>query len=93
MLLKSYLNMNINKHKREKKVATLSIVLSMTMSCRLKAGMKRTSLSMRNKRKVLSTLTPLDVATAWLASGSLKEFSFSITSYMLTATITPSNML
>ncbi len=45
---------------REKNVATLSIVFSMTTNCLLKAGIKRTSLRIRNNRNVRSTETPLD---------------------------------
>ena len=55
--------MKINKQRSEKNVATLSIVLSITISCLRSAGINLTNLRIRNKRKVLSTLTPLDVAT------------------------------
>lgn len=42
----------------EKNTATLSIVRNMTKSCRLKLGMKRTSLRILNNRNVRSTLRP-----------------------------------
>lgn len=45
---------------KEKNVATLSIVFNMTTSCRLKAGINLTNLSIRNKRNVLKTETPLE---------------------------------
>jgi hypothetical protein len=51
--------MKMNKIKREKKVATLSMVRSITISWRLSAGIKRTILSIRNKRNVRRTETPL----------------------------------
>jgi hypothetical protein len=51
--------MNMNKIKSEKNVATLSMVRSITINWRLSAGMKRTILRMRNKRKVRRTETPL----------------------------------
>ena len=54
----TYLNMNMKRAKREKNVATLSIVFSMTSSWRLSAGMKRTSLRIRINRNVLSTDSP-----------------------------------
>lgn len=44
--------------RREKNMATLSIVRSMTKSCRRSWGMKRTSLRMRSSRKVRSTDRP-----------------------------------
>lgn len=44
------------------KVATLSIVFIRTTSCRLSAGMKRTSLITLSRRKVLSTDRP---PSAW----------------------------
>lgn len=52
----------MNKQRREKNVATLSIVLSITISCLLKAGIKRTNLRIRSNRNVRNTDTPLDVA-------------------------------
>lgn len=87
-VLKAYLNININKQRSEKNVATLSMVLSMTISCLRNAGMKRTSFSMRSKRNVLNTDTPLeDVARTSL------EFNLATTSNMLIATMIPSNIL
>ncbi len=58
--------MKMNKQSNEKNVATLSIVFSITISCRRSAGMNRTNLSIRNRRKVLRTLTPLDVVATEL---------------------------
>lgn len=55
----THLNMKINKTNKAKKVATLSIVLSITTSCLRSAGMKRTSLSIRSSRKVRRTERPL----------------------------------
>lgn len=49
----------MNRMRSEKKVATLSIVLSMTRSCRLRAGINRTNFKIRNKRNVRNTETPL----------------------------------
>lgn len=54
----TYLNMNIKRMRREKNMATLSIVRSITKSCRRSWGMKRTSLRMRSSRKVRSTDRP-----------------------------------
>ena len=51
--------MKMNKISREKKVATLSIVFNMTTNCLLNAGIKRTNLSIRNKRNVRKTDTPV----------------------------------
>jgi hypothetical protein len=51
--------MNINNISNEKNVATLSIVFNMTTNCRLNAGINRTNLSMRNKRNVRKTDTPV----------------------------------
>ena len=50
-----YLNIKMNRIKSEKKVATLSIVLSITTNCLLSAGMKRMSFNIRNKRNVRNT--------------------------------------
>lgn len=72
----THLKMKINKMSKEKNMATLSIVRSMTNSCRLKFGMKRTNLSIRSKRNVLNTDNPeFDVApsfmNAWHSSTAL----------------------
>lgn len=53
-----YLNMKMKSTRREKNMATLSIVLNMTNSCRRKLGMNRTSFSMRRSRNVLNTDSP-----------------------------------
>ena len=49
----------MNKISNEKNVATLSIVLSITTNCLLNAGIKRTNFSIRNRRNVRNTETPL----------------------------------
>ena len=54
-----YLKMKMNSINKEKKVATLSTVLSMTRSCRLSAGINRTSFKIRSRRNVRRTDTPL----------------------------------
>lgn len=54
----THLNMKMNRMSSEKKIATLSIVRSMTKSCRRRFGMNRTSLRIRSSRKVLSTDSP-----------------------------------
>lgn len=84
-----HLNMKMNRTRRAKNVATLSIVRSMTMSWYLSAGMKRTNFSIRSKRKVRSTdrppVPPCINSTRLqstvqlnesLASRSVKQFSF-----------------
>ncbi len=53
--LASYLNMKMKRTRREKNVATLSIVFSMITSWRRRAGMKRMSLRMRSRRNVRRT--------------------------------------
>lgn len=50
--------MKINSTSREKKTATLSMVRSMTNSCRRRLGMNLTSFSMRSSRKVRRTESP-----------------------------------
>ena len=45
--------MKMNNMRRPKKTATLSIVRSITISCRRRFGRKRTSLRILNSRKVL----------------------------------------
>lgn len=54
----------MNKISREKNVATLSIVLSITINCLRSAGMNRISLRIRRRRKVRSTDIDCPVATA-----------------------------
>jgi hypothetical protein len=54
-----YLNININKTSKAKNVATLSIVRSITTSCRRRAGKKRTNFSILRRRNVLNTDKPL----------------------------------
>lgn len=49
----------MNRTRRAKNVATLSIVRNITTSCLRKAGKKRTNFRIRNKRKVLKTERPL----------------------------------
>lgn len=53
-----YLNIKIKRTRREKNTATLSIVLNMTKSCRLKFGINRTSFNMRRSRNVRNTDNP-----------------------------------
>lgn len=61
----------------EKKMATLSIVRSITNNCRRKFGMNRTSFRMRNKRKVRSTLSPELPSpipkNSWASSNTLRK--------------------
>lgn len=47
-------NMKMKSMRRPKKTATLSIVRSITISCRRRFGRKRTSLRILNSRKVLN---------------------------------------
>ena len=73
-----YLKMKIKSIRRPKKTATLSIVLSMTMSCRLRFGRKRTSFRIRSRRNVLRTDRPdpsllIPSASAVYISNPLKE--------------------
>lgn len=75
------LKMKMKRTRRAKKTATLSSVLSMIMSWRLRAGMKRTSLRMRRRRKVLRTERPDPLDS--VADISMKE----------TMTTMPSNRL
>lgn len=59
----THLNMKMNRINSEKKIATLSIVRSMTNNCRRRFGMNRTSfriLSNRNVRNTDSPEFPLD---------------------------------
>lgn len=63
--------MNIKRRRRAKKVATLSIVRSMTTNWRRSAGKKRTSLRIRNKRNVRRTDSPL--APPWASSTILQK--------------------
>lgn len=55
---KAYLKMKMNRTKREKNTATLSMVRNITNSCLLRFGIKRTSFKILNNRNVLSTLRP-----------------------------------
>lgn len=84
-----HLNMKMNRTRRAKKVATLSIVRSMTMSWYLSAGMKRTNFSIRRRRNVRSTDRPpvppcinstrlqsTMHAVEQVASRPVKQFSF-----------------
>ena len=50
--------MKMNKIRSEKKIATLSIVLSMTNNWRRRFGMNRTNFRIRSNRNVLSTDNP-----------------------------------
>ena len=66
----------MNKTSKAKKTATLSIVRSMTSNWRRRFGMNRTSLSIRNNRKVLNTdkpelLSPPSVNKPWNSSTKL----------------------
>jgi hypothetical protein len=54
----TYLKMKMNKMSKEKKMATLSMVRSMTNNCRLKFGMNRTNFSIRSSLNVLNTDNP-----------------------------------
>lgn len=54
----SHLKVKIKSMSSMQKVATLSIVFIRTTSCLRRAGRKRTSLSTRKRRKVLSTERP-----------------------------------
>jgi len=55
--------MKINKKSSERNDVTFSIVFSMIFKCRRKEGINLNNLSIRIKRKVLSTLRPLDEAS------------------------------
>ena len=83
--------MKINKKSSERNDVTFSIVFSMIFKCRRKDGINLNNLSIRIKRKVLSTLRPLDEASE--LSEFFKVLSFTITSYMLMTTIMESNIL
>lgn len=48
----------MNRTSNEKKTATLSMVRSMTNSCRRKFGINRTSFNMRKSRNVRNTDSP-----------------------------------
>lgn len=78
-LHRTYLNMKMNKIRSEKNIATLSIVRSITNSCRRRFGMKRTSLRIRSSLKVLKTdnpelpLDPSPPMQAWHNSTALKR--------------------
>ena len=52
--------MKINKPSKDKKEATLFKLLSITTHCLLIVGRKRINFIIRNKRKVLKTLTPAE---------------------------------
>lgn len=56
--------MKIKRIRSEKKIATLSMVRSMTKSCLRKFGMKRTSFRILNSLKVRKTERP---ESPWLA--------------------------
>lgn len=79
MAAETYLKMKMKRIKREKKIATLSMVRSMTKSCRRRFGMNRTSLRIRSKRKVRKTdspelpLAPSPPTNAWHNSTALKR--------------------
>lgn len=78
---RSYLNINMKRTRRAKKVATLSMVRSITTSCLRSAGMKRTSFSILSRRKVRSTERPL--APPWASSTMLKYVKYShVTEYV-----------
>ena len=53
-----YLNMKIKRTSNEKKMATLSMVRSITNNCLLSCGMNRTNFRILNKRNVLNTERP-----------------------------------
>ena len=53
-----HLNMKMKRARRPKKTATLSMVFSITMSCRLRLGRNLTSLRILRSLKVLRTDRP-----------------------------------
>ena len=63
--------MNINRTRRPKKTVTLSIVRSITTNWYRRAGMKRTSLRIRSRRKVRRTERP--PLPSWKSSRTLKR--------------------
>jgi len=78
----TYLNIKMNSTKREKNTATLSMVRSITKSCRRKFGRNRTSFRILSSRKVRSTLRPelppRSSTNAWQSSTTLKPGSLII---------------
>ena len=60
----------MKSNNKAKNVATLSIVRNITINCRCKAGINRTSLSIRRRRKVLSTDKLLP--PSWLFNNSTR---------------------
>ena len=73
----AYLKMKMNKMRREKKIATLSMVRSITKSCRRRLGIKRTNFRIRKSLKVRKTdnpelvLPPSPLMNAWHNSTAL----------------------
>jgi hypothetical protein len=69
--------MKMNKPSKDKKEATLFKLLSITIHCLLMVGRKRRNFIIRNKRKVLNTLTPAEFDESLI---ELFDLKFSITS-------------
>lgn len=72
----TYLNIKMKSTKREKNTATLSMVRSITNSCRRRLGRKRTNFRILRRRKVRKTLRPelppRSSTNAWQSSTTLK---------------------
>lgn len=87
----TYLNIKMKSTKREKNTATLSIVRSITKSCRRKFGRNRTSFRILSKRKVRRTLRPelppRSSTTAWHSSTTLETRSLGVIGYRLVVSI------
>lgn len=69
--------MKMNKTRSPKKTVTLSIVLNMTTSWYLSAGMNLTSFNILNNRKVLSTDSP--PLPSWNSSRTLNLLIINLT--------------
>ena len=69
--------MKINKPSKDKKEAILWKLLSIIIHCLLIVGKKRINFIIRNKRKVLNTLTPAEFDESLI---ELFDWKFSITS-------------
>jgi hypothetical protein len=82
--------MKINKPNKDIKEATLLKLLSITIHCLLIVGRKRINFTIRNKRKVLNTLTPAEFDESLI---EILKWKFSITSKTLMLTTIQSNTL
>lgn len=75
--LLTHLKMKMKSIRSEKKIATLSIVRSITNSCLLRFGINRTNFKILSRRKVRSTdnpelpLVPSPSIHAWQSSTAL----------------------